>query len=192
MNNSRLVKISKYLSFVLRHHPEKIGIKLDPHGWVAIEELLIAAKHDNFPIWETELYTVVEKNDKKRFSLDSSGTLIRANQGHSVEVDLQLEPQIPPDILYHGTGSHAIDSIKKTGLQKMSRHHVHLSNDVNKAINVAKRRSGKPMILVVDAMAMSQDSYHFYLSANHVWLVDEVPPRYLQISSILRREKRLF
>jgi len=183
MNNSRLVKISKYLSFVLRHHPEKIGIKLDYHGWVTIEELLKAAKNHNFPIFERELYAVVEKNDKKRFSLDPSGTFIRANQGHSVEVDLQLEPQIPPDILYHGTGSHIIDSIKKTGLQKMSRHHVHLSNDITKARNVAKRKRGKPIVLVVDAMAMSQDGYHFYLSANHVWLVDEVPPRYLQISS---------
>ena len=183
MNNTRLVKISKYLSFVLRHHPEKIGIKLDPHGWVAIEELLIAAKNHKFPIWETELYTVVEKNDKKRFSLDHSGTFIRANQGHSIEVDLQLEPQIPPNILYHGTGSDAIDSIKKTGLQKMSRHHVHLSNDITKARNVAKRRSGKSIVLVVDGIAMSQDGYKFYLSANNVWLVDEVPPRYLQISS---------
>ncbi|MGK7920678.1 MAG: RNA 2'-phosphotransferase [Trichodesmium sp.] len=183
MNNSRLVKVSKYLSLVLRHHPEKIDIKLDPHGWVAIEELLKAAKNHNFPILQTELYEVIEKNDKKRFSLDPSGTLIRANQGHSVEVDLQLEPQIPPDILYHGTVSDAIDSIKKTGLQKMSRHHVHLSNDMTTARNVAKRRKGKFIVLVVDAMGMSQDGYNFYLSANNVWLVDEVPTKYLQIPS---------
>ncbi len=181
MNNSRLVRVSKYLSLVLRHHPEKIGIKLDPNGWVVIEELLKAAKNHKFPIIQTELYEVVENNDKKRFSLDPSNTLIRANQGHSVEVDLQLEPQIPPDILYHGTVIHVIDSIKKTGLQKMSRHHVHLSNDITTAINVAKRRKGKSIVLVVDAMAMSQDGYNFYLSANNVWLVDEVPNKYLQI-----------
>ncbi|OZH55850.1 RNA 2'-phosphotransferase [Hydrocoleum sp. CS-953] len=181
MNNSRLVEVSKYLSLVLRHQPEKIGIKLDPHGWVAIEELLKAAKNHKFPIWETELYTVVENNDKKRFSLDPSGTLIRANQGHSVEVDLQLEPEIPPDILYHGTVIRVIDSIKKTGLQKMSRHYVHLSNDITTARNVAKRRKGKSIVLVVDAMGMFQDGYNFYLSANNVWLVNEVPHRYLQI-----------
>ncbi|MGD1809466.1 RNA 2'-phosphotransferase [Dapis sp. BLCC M126] len=183
MNNSRLVKISKYLSLVLRHHPEKIGIKLDSHGWVAIEELLEAAKNHNFPIIQTELYTVVEKNDKKRFSLDSTETFIRANQGHSVEVDLQLKPQIPPDTLYHGTVIHVIDSIKKTGLQKISRHHVHLSNDITTARNVAKRRKGKSIVLVVDAMAMSEDGYKFYLSHNNVWLVDEVPTKYLQILS---------
>ena len=183
MNNSRLVKVSKYLSLVLRHHPDKIGIKLDPHGWVAIEELLKAAKNHKFPIWETELYTVVENSDKKRFSIDPSGTIIRANYGHSVKVDLQLEPQIPPGILYHGTVIHVIDSIKKTGLQKMSRNHVHLSNDITIARNVAKRRNGKSIVLVVDAMAMSEDGYNFYLSHNNVWLVDEVPTKYLQIPS---------
>lgn len=180
MNNSSVKKISKYLSWVLRHSPDKIGIKLDTNGWVAIEELLKASQNHNFPITQIELNEVVEKNDKKRFSLDSSNTLIRANQGHSLTVDLQLEARKPPDMLYHGTGNHLIDLIKQTGLQKMSRHHVHLSQDINTAINVGKRK-GKPAVFTVDASGMYKDDYKFYFSANHVWLVDEVPSQYLQI-----------
>ncbi|GGA11809.1 RNA 2'-phosphotransferase [Okeania sp. KiyG1] len=180
MNNYRVEKISKYLSWVLRHSPDKIGIKLDANGWVAIEELLKASQNYNFPITQIELNEVVEKNDKKRFSLDSTKTLIRANQGHSLTVDLQLEARKPPNILYHGTGNDLIDLIKQTGLQKMSRHHVHLSKDINTAINVGKRK-GKPVVFAVDASAMYKDDYKFYFSANHVWLVDEVPSQYLQI-----------
>lgn len=180
MNNSRLVKVSKYLSWVLRHNPEQIGLKLDPNGWVVIEQLLKAAKNHNFPISQKELNYVVETNDKKRFSIDSTYSLIRANQGHTVKVDLKLETAIPPDILYHGTGNNLIDSIQKTGLNKMSRHHVHLSKDITTAINVAKRK-GTPVVFSVNAMAMYKDGYSFYLSANEVWLVDEVPSKYLQI-----------
>lgn len=180
MNNSRLVKVSKYLSWVLRHNPEEIGLKLDPNGWVVIEQLLKAAKNHNFPISQKELNYVVETNDKKRFSIDSTYSLIRANQGHTVEVDLKLETAIPPDILYHGTGNNLIDSIEKTGLNKMSRHHVHLSKDIATAINVAKRK-GTPVVFSVNTIAMYKDGYNFYLSANEVWLVDEVPSKYLQI-----------
>ncbi len=180
MKSSRLVKVSKYLSRVLRHHPERIGINLDKNGWVKIEELLIAAKNHNFPITKKELTEVVETNDKKRFSIDSTDSLIRANQGHTVEVDLQLESAVPPEKLYHGTGNHLIDLIQKTGLQKMSRHHVHLSKDINTSQNVGKRK-GKPVVFVIDTLAMYKQGYKFYLSENQVWLVDYIPPEYLQL-----------
>lgn len=179
MNNSRLVKISKYLSKHLRHQPDRLGIKLASGGWVAVDELLAACAKHSFPISKDDLNEVVEKNDKKRFSFDSTGTLIRANQGHSVEVDLQLEPAIPPNVLYHGTGHSAVESIMQAGLCKMSRHHVHLSQDIETATKVGARH-GRPVVFIVDAAAMHQAGYAFYCSDNGVWLVDCVPPKYLQ------------
>lgn len=130
MNPSRGIKISRYLSKHLRHQPERIGLKLQPGGWVNVEELLNACKLHRFPIHRAELEEVVATNDKQRFSFDTTKTLIRANQGHSVDIDLQLEPKIPPDVLYHGSAKQFVDSILKSGLKKMSRHHVHLSSDV--------------------------------------------------------------
>ncbi|AFZ18667.1 RNA 2'-phosphotransferase [Allocoleopsis franciscana] len=180
MNNSRLVKISKYLSKHLRHTPEQIGIELSPGGWVAVDELLAACKKRSFVINRSELDEVVAKNDKKRFAFDSTGSLIRANQGHSVEVDLQLEPAIPPDILYHGTGHGAVEAILQEGLCKMSRHHVHLSTDITIAEKVGLRH-GRPVIFQVNAAAMYEDGYTFYCSENGVWLVDNVPSEYLQL-----------
>ena len=179
MNNSRLVKISKYLSKHLRHQPERIGIKLAPGGWVAVDELIAACKKHSFPINRIELDEVVASNDKKRFSFDATGTLIRANQGHSVEVDLQLEPAIPPDVLYHGTGHGAVEAILREGLCKMSRHHVHLSKDFATAKAVGARH-GRPVVFTVDAAAMHEAGYTFYCSENGVWLVAGVPPKYLQ------------
>ena len=179
MNNSRLVKISKYLSKHLRHTPEQIGLQLAPGGWVAVDQLLAACKQHSFPINRSELNQVVATNDKQRFSFDSTGTLIRANQGHSVEIDLQLEPAIPPDVLYHGTGHGAVEAILREGLRKMSRHHVHLSTDISTAQKVGKRH-GRPVVFTVNAAAMSEEGYTFYCSENGVWLVDRVPPEYLQ------------
>lgn len=179
MNNSQLVKISKYLSKHLRHQPERLGIKLAPGGWVAVDELLSACAKNFFPLSKAQLYEVVEKNDKKRFSFDPTKTLIRANQGHSVKVDLQLEPVIPPDVVYHGTGHGAVESIIRNGLNKISRHHVHLSEDIETAINVGSRH-GKPVVFAVDAATMQTLGYTFYCSDNGVWLVDHVPPEYLQ------------
>lgn len=179
MNNSRLVQISKYLSKHLRHQPERIGIKLAPGGWVAVEELLDACQKHSFPINRIELNEVVANNDKQRFSFDSTSTLIRANQGHSVEIDLQLEPTIPPDVLYHGTGQGSVNAILQQGLRKMSRHHVHLSTDVTTAKKVGARH-GVSVVFQIDAVAMHEQSYTFYCSENGVWLVDHVPPEYLQ------------
>lgn len=180
MNNSRLVKISKYLSMVLRHQPERIGIKLAPGGWVDVEELLNGCAKNRFSVTRAELLEVVAKNDKKRFSFDRTATLIRANQGHSVEIDLQLEPTVPPDVLYHGTGRGAVESILETGLCKMSRHHVHLSADIPTAKIVGKRK-GFPAVFGVDAAEMRSKGFLFYRSENLVWLVENVPPEYLQL-----------
>ena len=179
MNNSRLVKISKYLSKHLRHQPERIGIQLAPGGWVSVDELLGACKKHAFPINRLELNEVVVNNDKKRFSFDSTGSLIRANQGHSVDVDLQLEPTIPPDVLYHGTGHGAVEAILQEGLRKMSRHHVHLSSDMATARKVGARH-GRPEVFIVDAAAMHKAGNTFYCSENGVWLVEYVSPQYLQ------------
>src|SRR6478672_5256696 len=180
MKDSRLVKISKYLSKHLRHQPERIGLQLAPGGWVAVEELLAACAKHQFVITQAELKEVVASNDKQRFSFDSTGTLIRANQGHSVEVDLHLEPTVPPDVLYHGTGQGAVESILHTGLCKMSRHHVHLSTDIKTAKAVGTRH-GRPVVFTVKAAAMYDAGYPFYCSDNGVWLVDKVPPEYLYL-----------
>ncbi|BAY11226.1 RNA 2'-phosphotransferase [Calothrix sp. NIES-2098] len=177
--DNRLIKISKYLSKHLRHQPDRIGIKLSPGGWVNVQELITACANNQFPITLEELQEVVANNDKQRFSFDTTGTLIRANQGHSVKVDLQLQPVIPPNVLYHGTGHKSVESIMQAGLTKMSRHHVHLSPDIATAQAVGARH-GKPVVLAVDAAAMHQVGYQFYCSDNGVWLVDAVPPEYLQ------------
>lgn len=179
MNNSRLVKISKYLSKHLRHQPERIGLNLAPGGWVAVDELLTACQNNSFPITINDLKQVVTQNDKKRFSFDDTGTMIRANQGHSVEIDLQLEPATPPEVLYHGTGHKAVASIREQGLRKMSRHHVHLSRDIETARKVGARH-GIPVIFAINAAAMHQAGYLFYCSENGVWLVDCVPTTYLE------------
>jgi putative RNA 2'-phosphotransferase len=178
MNDSRLVKISKYLSKHLRHTPERLGLTLAPGGWVTVDELLAACAASRFSITRSELEAVVANNDKQRFSFDATGKLIRANQGHSVEIDLQLEPQIPPAILYHGTGKKSVESILEKGLLKMSRHHVHLSENIETARKVGMRH-GYPVVLAVDAAAMHEVGFTFYCSDNGVWLIDSVPPKYL-------------
>lgn len=180
MNHSRLVKVSKYLSYHLRHHPEKLGLILDVGGWVSVDDLLTSAKKSGFSISLSELQEVVAKNDKKRFSFDSTGGKIRANQGHSVAVDLLLESLEPPEMLYHGTGKTAVDSILSQGLLKMSRHHVHLSADIETAKKVGQRH-GIPVLFVVNAAVMHHEGYQFYCSDNGVWLVDKVPPQYLHL-----------
>jgi putative RNA 2'-phosphotransferase len=145
---------------------------------VPVDDLLSAARRHGFPISYDDLVECVETNDKQRFSFDVSGELIRANQGHSVEVDLQLEEREPPEILYHGTVERFLPSILKEGLVRGRRHHVHLSKDVETATKVGARR-GKPVILKIDAGRMHRDGQRFFLSANGVWLTDAVLPTYL-------------
>ncbi len=179
MTEERLVKTSKFLSKHLRHQPERLGLALAPGGWVGVDDLLAACAKRDVRLTREELNEVVAHNNKQRFSLDETGTRIRANQGHSVEVDLQLEPAAPPDGLYHGTGHRAAEAIRREGLKKMSRHHVHLSPDIQTARAVGARH-GRPVIFAVDAAKMRKAGYTFYCSANGVWLVDAVPPEYLR------------
>jgi putative RNA 2'-phosphotransferase len=178
-DDARLVQVSKYLSKHLRHEPERLGLTLAEGGWVGVDELLAACARQRFPITRAELDEVVARDDKQRFALDPSGTRIRANQGHSVAVDLQLEPVEPPDVLYHGTGHRAAEPIARQGLSKMGRHHVHLSGDVPTAERVGARH-GRPVVFAVDAAAMRRAGRTFYRSANGVWLVDHVPAEFLR------------
>ena len=180
MNEKSLVKISKYLSKHLRHQPERIGLTLEDGGWVKVSDLLAACARNNFPINPDELKEVVEKNDKRRFSFDAAGEKIRANQGHSVEVDLQLEKREPPEILFHGTAERSVSMIRERGLLKMARHHVHLSADAETARKVGARH-GKPVIFEIETKKMSDEGFEFFVSANGVWLVESVPPKFLRI-----------
>ena len=168
-----LTKTSKYLSLILRHKPEAAGIKLDEHGWAKVSELLPAMKIN----MET-LEEIVNTDEKQRYSFNDDKTLIRANQGHSIDVDVELEEVEPPEYLYHGTGSKSVDSILKSGLNKMSRKYVHLSGDYNTAIKVGKRH-GNPVVLTIKAKDMSKDGYKIFLSKNGVYLTDSVPVEYI-------------
>jgi putative RNA 2'-phosphotransferase len=178
-----MVKLSKRMSKALRHDPARAGLTLDPAGWVPVAELLAALGIDR-----ADLDEVVATNDKQRFSigLGPDGVeRIRANQGHSVPVELGLTPMPPPDRLHHGTSAAALESIRATGLNRGGRHHVHLSPDEETARRVGARRGGAVVILTVDAAAMARDGHEFFRSDNGVWLTDEVPPQYLlaQVSS---------
>lgn len=169
------VKKSKFLSKVLRHDPDSVGIQLDSAGWTPVKTLLVAVKMS-----KSELDEVVETNDKKRFEYDESGLLIRASQGHSVEVDLEYTPASPPDYLWHGTGTKTVSDIFANGILKMQRHAVHLSADLAVAKKVATRK-GKPAVFIVDAKSMHDAGFKFYVSTNGVWLVDAVPSKYLKL-----------
>lgn len=171
------VSTSKFLSLVLRHEPGKIGLQLDPQGWVSIDELLSkAAPH--VPLTPALLHEVVRTSDKQRFAISQDGTRIRANQGHSVPIEPGLLPQAPPEQLYHGTATRFIDSIQRQGLLRGDRHHVHLSADRETAIKVGTRH-GKPAVLVVQAGDMHRAGHVFFRSDNGVWLVEHVPAPFL-------------
>lgn len=172
------IRLSKFLSLVLRHQPQTIGLTLDAQGWVEVDTLLAAAQRHGVRIERATLERIVATSDKQRFALSADGRQIRANQGHSVAVDLGLAPLAPPDQLYHGTATHALDAIRREGLRKRSRQHVHLSPDPVTAEKVG-RRHGRPVILVVRSGAMAADGLVFFRSANGVWLTDHVPPGYL-------------
>ncbi len=178
ISSSRLLKISKFLSYHLRHRPDLLGLELSPGGWVEVDSLLAAAEKNKFTLSLAELKTVVAQSDKQRFSFDRTDKLIRANQGHSVVVDLELQPSTPPSVLYHGTYEAALQSILQQGLRKMSRHHVHLSSDWPTAQKVGARR-GKPIVLEIDAERMVLEGFQFYCSENGVWLVNNVSTDYI-------------
>jgi putative RNA 2'-phosphotransferase len=178
MNEIRVVKVSKYLSKHLRHQPERLGLTLDSAGWVSVEELLAACARHRMAISRAELEHVVASNDKQRFAFSPDGLRIRASQGHSIAVDLDLAPDDPPPLLFHGTVAAFLDQIKREGLQPMNRHDVHLSVDTETAVRVGSRR-GKPVILTIDAAAMTAAGHVFRVSDNGVWLVPSVPPEFI-------------
>jgi putative RNA 2'-phosphotransferase len=171
--------ISKFLSLVLRHQPEVIGMQLDQEGWLPIDEMIENANRKGIQLSLELLHEIVASCEKKRFSLSDDGLRIRANQGHSIpEVELNLEPAIPPSQLFHGTVAPFMESIREQGLLKRSRNHVHLSSDIETAQKVGARR-GKPVILMIRAEAMHESGHIFYLSANGVWLTETVPVQFI-------------
>lgn len=179
MNPQQEKRISKFLSLVLRHQPQEIGIVLNEQGWTSVDELIAALNRHGQKINLDMLEQVVENNDKQRFSFSDDGEMIRANQGHSVAVELGYTAQRPPDTLHHGTVERFLESIRSSGLSKGQRHHVHLSESITTATKVGQRR-GNPIILSIDAKAMFDDGYLFYRSANGVWLTDSVPSSFIQ------------
>ena len=172
-----LNSISRFISLILRHKPEAIGITLDEHGWADVEEL-IAGIAKQQPFTMEMLEEIVRTDEKQRYSFNESKPLIRANQGHSVPVDVELEEKTPPEILYHGTGQKYTESIDRQGLVPRSRLYVHLSPDYDTAVKVG-RRHGTPVVYRVHSGSMAADGYRFFLSANGVWLTKEVPSGYL-------------
>lgn len=177
MNN--LVKLGKYLSLILRHKPDVIGIELDKHGWASVDELIEGINKTGRFINEEILDEIVETNNKKRYQYNDDHTKIRANQGHSINVDVDLKERIPPNLLYHGTALNYLDKIKQLGIKKMNRLHVHLSKDIETAKNVGKRH-GQPIVLVIDTKAMVEDGYVFYFSNNGVWLCNDIDYKYIK------------
>jgi putative RNA 2'-phosphotransferase len=180
--DKNLVATSKFLSLVLRHQPEAIGLSLDINGWADIQELVRLANASGHSLTVDVILMIVSNSEKQRFTLDSSGRRIRANQGHSVKVDLELMPAHPPEILFHGTATRFLPSIRQAGLIKGERHHVHLSQD-EKTASAVGGRHGHPAVLTILAEDMWRNGYSFYQSKNGVWLTDHVPTSYIQYPS---------
>ena len=173
-----LISLSKFVSLVLRHEPERIGLTLDAQGWASVNELLDAASRHGTVLTREKLERIVAENEKQRFAFSDDGLRIRARQGHSLDVDLELVAKIPPDTLFHGTATRFLESIRATGLESRSRQHVHLSRDEATAVQVGQRH-GKPVVLKVRAGQMHAAGHEFYLSENQVWLTARVPPEFL-------------
>lgn len=178
MHEKERKKISKFISLVLRHKPEVIHLNIDEYGWAEVDELMAKSANHGHGFTFLELEEMVETNDKKRFVFNEDKTRIRANQGHSIDIDLALKPQQPPEFLYHGTAESNMESILQNGIEKRNRQHVHLSQDKETATQVGMRH-GKPVILTIRTKEMSEDGIAFYLSENNVWLTDFVDAKYI-------------
>lgn len=174
-----IVRLSKTLSFWLRHRPDAAGLALDPRGWTEVDALLAALARAGLPAGRDALVRVVAENDKRRFELSPDGSRIRARQGHSAAVELDLPPARPPELLYHGTVARFLPAIRVEGLRPMRRHHVHLSPDRDTAARVGARR-GKPVVLAVRAAALASTGQAFHLTGNGVWLTAHVPADFLR------------
>lgn len=181
ISDKQLTQISKFLSLVLRHQPETIGIQLDPNGWTSVAELIEKANKYGVAFDRDVLNQIVETNSKKRFAFNDVFDKIRASQGHSVEIELGYTNQKPPEILFHGTGEKSVRLILDTGIEKRNRQHVHLSSDIETAIKVGQRH-GKPFVFKVLAEQMYNDNFEFFISDNGVWLTDRVPTKYLNLN----------
>ncbi|MBR4556243.1 MAG: RNA 2'-phosphotransferase [Clostridiales bacterium] len=177
MTPNKYKETSKFISLILRHKPEAIGITLDEHGWANVDELLEGVSRTH-PLDMAALELIVAEDEKQRYSFNEDKTLIRANQGHSIPVDVELDEKEPPEVLYHGTGEKYVSSIDRQGLIPKSRLYVHLSRDEETAVKVGTRH-GKPVIYKVKSGEMYRDGYKFFCSANGVWLTKEVPVKYL-------------
>jgi putative RNA 2'-phosphotransferase len=178
MNEKDKKRTSKFLSLILRHEPGMIGLQLDDNGWANVEELIMKSGSRSYVFSKQELEEIVVSNDKQRFSFNEDKTKVRASQGHSIDVELQLDEKEPPESLYHGTVEKFLQNILTEGLCKMARHHVHLSKDIATAETVARRR-GKPVVLSISSGEMYRNGFVFYLSDNGVWLTDHVPVNYI-------------
>lgn len=181
MASSEHNKTSKFLSYVLRHKPGAIGLTLDDQGWASIDELIDKANQSGevTSLDRDLIQTVVETNDKKRFVISNDGQRIRAAQGHSIDVDLQLKPVEPPEFLYHGTATRFLDSILKEGLKPQQRQYVHLSKDIETATKVGQRY-GKPVVLTIKSLLMYEQGFKFHLAENGVWLTERIPIDFIE------------
>lgn len=177
-NPDALTRVSRYISMVLRHHPEKAGVVLDKHGWADVEALIIGVSKTH-PLTRELLEEIVRTDEKQRYSFSEDSTKIRANQGHSIPVDVELAQKEPPEYLFHGTGEKYVESIERQGLLPKGRLYVHLSSDTETAGKVGARH-GKPVIYRVASGKMAREGFAFFLSANHVWLIRSVPAEYLE------------
>ncbi len=186
---TRHESISKFLSLVLRHQPGAVGLTLDESGWVSVDELLRAFATHGKPLTRADFDDIVARSDKRRFALSPDRSMVRANQGHSVQIDLALLATLPPNVLFHGTVERYLPAIRVQGLVKGQRHHVHLSASRELAIIVGKRR-GEPYVLEIDARGMVASGLVFYRSENDVWLTDHVPARFL-IDALLLTENQV-
>ena len=171
-------RIGKWLSYVLRHKPESAGLTMDRHGWVKMTDLVYALFSRDSAINRALIEEVVKRDDKQRFTINSDGTCIRANYGHSVPVDLGLKPQKPPDSLFHGTAQTSVHAIKKAGILSKDRQYVHLSTTISAAAHIGKRH-GRPAVLQIASRTMYDEGHIFYTTDNTLWLTDHVPPVFI-------------
>lgn len=181
MTEKETIKMSKFLSLILRHEPERVGLGLDSAGWVGVDVLLKAVNQNGVPLTLDQLKHIVATSDKKRFAFSDDFRRIRASQGHSISVDLQYKPQVPPEFLYHGTATRFLPGIQRDGLQRMERHDVHLAAETKVTMQVGGRH-GKPVLLTIRAGDMHRAGHIFRCSANGVWLVNHVPPEFIDFS----------
>ena len=179
-DEDEMTRISRYISLILRHKPETIGITLDRHGWADVDALLDGVTRTKAPLDRAMLEEIVRTDDKMRYSFSEDGKMIRANQGHSVYVEVEMEERQPPEFLWHGTSEKYTESIEASGLKPGTRLYVHLSEDYETAVRVGRRRSGETVVYRVKSGEMARDGFVFWRSANGVWQSKYVPAMYLE------------